>query len=68
MGKAMKLKRAAIKGVAARAGGARAAGTLLARGADVNARTQDGWTPLTIASKWEYPDVVELLTRSGGTQ
>jgi serine/threonine-protein phosphatase 6 regulatory ankyrin repeat subunit B len=37
--------------------------TLLAAGADVNARTADGATALTVASQKGHRDVVALLNR-----
>jgi ankyrin repeat protein len=41
---------------------------LLEHGADVNARDNDGKTPLTIALESKHPDIATLLRQHGGTQ
>ena len=38
---------------------------LIRQGADVNARSNDGMTPLAIASFWGYADIVKLLLEKG---
>ena len=40
---------------------------LLSAGADVGARTADGWTPLHSAARWNAFACVELLLAQGGT-
>jgi len=40
---------------------------LLAKGADVKATDNNGRTPLSYALRYCYPDVVEVLTATGGT-
>ena len=39
--------------------------TLLEQGADLNANSKDGMTPLSIAAFWGYSDIVKLLLESG---
>jgi ankyrin repeat protein len=39
---------------------------LLARGADVNAKTQNGTTPMHWAAIKDHKDVVEMLLQHGG--
>jgi ankyrin repeat protein len=41
---------------------------LLAAGASVNARDNEGWTPLSQARDQGYPDVVECLKSYGATR
>jgi ankyrin repeat protein len=38
---------------------------LVSKGADVNAKTKDGWTELKIASKQGHLKIVELLKKAG---
>ena len=38
---------------------------LIAKGADVNAKTNTGWTPLHYAAEWGKKDVAELLIANG---
>ena len=38
---------------------------LISHGADVNARTEDGETPLMVASNWGHAKVVEALLDAG---
>ena len=45
--------------------GVRVAELLLNRGADVNTRRDDHWTPLHLASLWGKLDIVQLLIRYG---
>ena len=40
---------------------------LLSAGADVGARTADGWTPLHSAARWNAFACVEVLLAQGGT-
>ena len=37
----------------------------LAAGADVNAKTESGWTPLHEATDWRHEEIVELLIAAG---
>ena len=39
---------------------------LIAKGADVNAKRDDGWTPLMDAAQEGYMEIVELLRKHGG--
>jgi len=39
---------------------------LLAKRAKVNAKTDDGLTPLHLAAMNDHKDIVELLRRNGG--
>ena len=39
--------------------------TLLAAGADVNATTKSGFTPLLLAARWGYEALVGLLLEHG---
>ena len=39
---------------------------LLNKGAEINAKNNDGQTPLFVASRYGHMDVVELLRRHGG--
>ena len=38
---------------------------LVREGADVNARSNDGMTPLAIAAFWGYADIVKVLLENG---
>ncbi len=38
---------------------------LISRGADVNYRGNQNWTPVMIASKYSYHEIVELLIQEG---
>ena len=38
---------------------------LIKEGADVNARSRDGMTPLGIAAFWGYADIAEILLQNG---
>ena len=51
---------------AARLGYKNIVGLLLANGADANAKTNDGQTPMDIALGAGYSDIVELLRSAGG--
>jgi hypothetical protein len=51
--------------VTARRGCAGAAGLLIERGADLNAVTREGWTPLHVAYKSGQPAMVSLLIEAG---
>ena len=42
-----------------------AVAALISHGADVNARDQNGETPLMVASRWGYAKVVEALLDAG---
>jgi ankyrin repeat protein len=39
---------------------------LIAKGADVNARMMNGWTPLDNAIKHNHPEIADLLRKHGG--
>ena len=39
--------------------------SLLKQGADVNAKTENGWTPLYCASNWNRIDIAKLLIENG---
>ena len=41
---------------------------LLAKGADVNARNNEGSSPLRYAQIWQDPDAVELLRKHGAKE
>ena len=43
----------------------RKAAVLIDAGADVNARREDGWTPLHIATRKDSPELVEWLLGAG---
>jgi ankyrin repeat protein len=51
--------------VAAEAGGTEVARLLLKKGADVNARDEEGRTPLRVACERHHADVVKLLVHAG---
>ena len=38
---------------------------LIAKGADVNARKMNGWTPLDNAIKRKHPEIADLLRKHG---
>lgn len=38
---------------------------LISEGADVNYRGNHNWTPVMIASRYSYPEIVELLIQEG---
>ena len=46
-------------------GNTRAVLRLLARGADVNATDEDGFSPLTEALRWQHQDTAEALISAG---
>jgi ankyrin repeat protein len=39
---------------------------ILANGADVNAKSNDGWTALSVASRNGHRDVGDMLLKAGG--
>ena len=41
---------------------------LISKGADVNAKTKDGQTPLSVAEANKHEDVAALLRSHGGTR
>ena len=45
--------------------GLKAVKRLLDQGADINANSKDGMTPLSIAAFWGYADIVKVLLESG---
>lgn len=51
--------------LAARAGDFKMARVLIAFGADVNLRNDEGTTPLMLASRYGHTEVVELLLKEG---
>ena len=48
-----------------RQGGAKAISEALKRGADVNGRDPDGWSPLMLAAQWNNAEVVRVLLEAG---
>ena len=38
---------------------------LISRGCDVNQRSKDGMTPLSIAAFWGYAEITEILLENG---
>jgi ankyrin repeat protein len=50
----------------AKYGQKRGAELLIASGADINAKTDDGQTPMDVALGMGYREIVEFLSSSGG--
>ena len=53
---------------AARKGNTEMVQWLVIHGADVNARTRDGLTPLRLANIWKQPAIAKYLSEQGGKE